>query len=103
VKIRLFLLSTALVASCALSASAAGEAPKPDPCRAVPDDPVQGKNKSSEQDAPTLGDCNGVLKPPPVGDPEMVKPAPQVGTMPVIPPEKVPGNQPGSMPKGISP
>lgn len=40
-----------------------------------------------------LGDCDGVLEPPPVRDPEIVLPPPDTGETPVIPPERLPEQQ----------
>ncbi|TGQ64223.1 hypothetical protein EN829_020160 [Mesorhizobium sp. M00.F.Ca.ET.186.01.1.1] len=41
-----------------------------------------------------LGDCGGVLKPPPTGDQGMAAPAPDEGNTPVIKPGEVPQQPP---------
>jgi hypothetical protein len=89
-----------LIAALTLTAMlpAAAQTAKPDQqtqnCQAKPD--TNGQQQKQKQEAATdelskqLGDCGGVLKPPPTGDDNAATPPPTGSEMPVIKPGEVP-------------
>ena len=89
-----------LIAAVALMPAlpAAAQTAKPDQqmqdCQAKPD--ANGQQQKPKQEADTdelsekLGDCGGVLKPPPTGDQNATTPPPTGSEMPIIKPGEVP-------------
>ncbi len=67
------------------------QARRTDKCRA---ETGQGGGEQLDGNSLTLGDCDGVLKPPPTGDSEMTAPLPAEGKTPVLKPGEVPVQPP---------
>ena len=91
------LLTAALLLISALPAAAqtaAGQPKQPQDCQATPDanDQQQKQKQQAETDelSKQLGNCGGVLKPPPTGDKNATTPPATGSQMPVIKPGEVP-------------
>ena len=88
------LFGFAIVALSALPAAAQTAGQTKDPlmqnCQAKPDANDQKQQADADELSKQLGNCGGVLTPPPTGDQNATTPPPTGSDMPVIKPGEVP-------------